>query len=83
MSEKDLISRDNLLAAFNLFDKDSSKSIDSKELMDVFRTSPDFDEEVALNIIKQVDKDGDGEINFLEFKAMMTQPFYGLVDENE
>lgn len=47
MDEKDLCNRDNLLAAFNAFDTDGSKTIDLKELMDIYEKSPDFDKGVA------------------------------------
>lgn len=58
-----------LQSAFNLFDKDSSGKISIEELKIVL--GQDRDPEVFDEIIKQVDKNGDGEIDIDEFAAIL------------
>ncbi|XP_075246684.1 calmodulin-like [Convolutriloba macropyga] len=61
-----------LREAFNLFDTDGSGSISTLELGEVLATlgEPATEEELAT-IIAEVDKDGNGEIDFPEFLQMM------------
>ena len=58
--------------AFSLFDKDNSNSIDVTELRDAMKALGIFlkKEEVKQYMLK-VDKDGSGEIDRDEFKALM------------
>ena len=76
MPESELLSRDRLLKAFKLFDKDSSGSITIEELREVFAmfnsAGSDMDDDYIGSIISQVDANGDGDVSFDEFVAMMT-----------
>jgi len=63
---------DEYRAAFALFDKDGGGTISTKELTSVMNslghnTTP----EMIAEIIKEVDADGSGEIDFDEFVALM------------
>lgn len=77
MSEK------KLRAAFNAFDIDKSGKIDVGELKQVLA----FDKKVSANalqeLIAQVDKDGDGEVSFDEFKDMMQTLLPQVVEKPE
>ena len=61
--------------AFNFFDSDKKGLITINEIVLIFKNNKDnnkdFSEEIK-NIIKLVDKDGDGKISFKEFSQFMT-----------
>lgn len=61
-------------AAFRMFDKDGSGIISADEIRDVlcFGGTNSLSAEAVDAIIKQVDENGDGEIQFEEFVVMMT-----------
>lgn len=74
MDAKVFMRDDYLRTVFDMFDKDGSGSIDKKELIAVLQG------EEMTNLVSQhqldsyiaeVDADGDGEIDFKEFQAMM------------
>ena len=54
-----------------MFDKDGGGSISTDEFKQVLSFGQNLDEEVIQQIIKQVDENGDGEISYDEFAAMM------------
>jgi len=54
-----------------MFDKDGSGSISSDEIKEILGFGKTISEEAVLEIIKQVDANGDGEISFEEFSTMM------------
>ena len=58
---------------FEFIDKDNSGEINLNELKDVFGFQSGTETEKCLmNIIREVDIDGNGEISFPEFKNMMS-----------
>lgn len=65
--------------AFNAFDSDKNGSIDKKELMSVFAFSDEYNVDAIEEMIKEVDNNGDGQIQFDEFKNMMTGESLGKV----
>ena len=69
-----LTSHEKLHAAFRMFDKDGSGIISADEIRDVlnFGGANSLSLEAVDAIIKQVDENGDGEIQFEEFVVMMT-----------
>ena len=71
MNEKQLTTNDKLQAAFKMFDKDGSGVISADEIRDVLGFGGNMDNAAIERIIKQVDENGDGEISFEEFVAMM------------
>ena len=54
-----------------MFDKDGSGLISAAEIKEVLGFGKTLSEEAVNDIIKQVDENGDGEISFEEFSAMM------------
>ena len=57
--------------AFDFFDKDGSGSISTSELREALGGATGFELSAFDKLIKEVDSDGNGEIDFEEFKKMM------------
>lgn len=72
MNEKDLISQQKLKAAFRLMDKDGSGAISPEEIKKALGIDDDQDETLD-RLIKEIDENGDGEIQFEEFCKMMNK----------
>ena len=73
-NQTSMTSQEKLHAAFRMFDKDGSGIISADEIRDVlcFGGNNVLSPEAVDAIIKQVDENGDGEIQFEEFVQMMT-----------
>ena len=54
-------------AAFNLFDKDHSGSIDANEIAEVLGKNVAADEKIWQDVIREIDINDDGQIDFQEF----------------
>lgn len=72
MDREKMMSDDSLKKAFEIQDTDKSGAIDAKELRTILGGETGFDDNVWNEIIKEVDKNGDGEIELAEFIQMMT-----------
>lgn len=66
-----LLSKQRMMQCFQLFDKDKSGSISKQELKAMFGGNNKVDENVWTEQIKDVDINGDGEMDFGEFKEML------------
>ncbi len=76
MNRDKIISKANLEFAFKTFDKDNSGTISVDEIMLIFKKAiNNVDKSVFEKILKEADENGDGEIEFEEFKAIMTKFF--------
>ena len=76
MNRDKIISKKNLELAFQAFDKDNSGAISIDEIMLIFKkTNNDVDIKIFENMIKEADINGDGEIEFDEFKDIMEKFF--------
>lgn len=65
------MSNDKLMQAFKMFDKDGSGTISADEIRSVLGSGSTLSEAAIDDIIKEVDENGDGEIQFEEFVHMM------------
>ena len=65
------MSQDKLEAAFRAFDKDGSNSISTDEIRNVLGVGETVSEAVWDEIIAEVDSNGDGNVDFDEFRTMM------------
>lgn len=72
MDREKLMSDESLKKAFEVYDTDKSGAIDARELRAILGGEGGFDDEVWNQIIGEVDKNGDGEIELAEFIKMMT-----------
>lgn len=70
MPQKQMLTDDKLQAAFRLFDKDSSGLVSLEELQLVLATE-EFED--FSYIVRKHDKNGDGEISYDEFAALMKE----------
>lgn len=75
MNKEKILSIQNLEAAFNAFDKDGSGKISVDEIQALFTQKESIKKSVFEQILKQGDKNGDGELSFEEFKDLMISFF--------
>ena len=75
MNREKLLSKENLEAAFAMFDIDGSGSISATELRQMFGADVETTDAIWDDLIKEVDQNGDGEIDIKEFKEMMLKAF--------
>ena len=71
IDKKKLLTEEKLKAAFSLFDRNGDGDIEAKELKEVIGDDSNIDNNVWLQMIREVDLDGNGVIDFEEFKDMM------------
>jgi calcium-dependent protein kinase len=67
---------DYLRTAFDMFDKDNSGKIDKDEVINILQ-GEDLENmiprELIIQYMQEIDKNGDGEIDFAEFQEMMAK----------
>jgi calcium-dependent protein kinase len=73
-----LLSKENLEKAFALFDKDSSGQITSSEIAEILSQGSSQDDPIWQDILKQVDKDGNGQIDIREFQSLLFERYNSL-----
>lgn len=77
MDQSAMLQEDKLKEIFNLFDLDHSGTITADELKKVLGSQKQGQQAEVVDdnewdkIIEEVDKDGNGEISFAEFKNMI------------
>ena len=71
IDKKKLLTEEKLKAAFALFDMNGDGDIEAKELQEVMGENNDIEDNVWAKMIEEVDLDGNGVIDFEEFKDMM------------
>lgn len=71
INKKKILSDENLKSAFKLFDRDNSGKISTSEIKKILDQGKKIDQSVWEEIIKEVDENQDGEIDFDEFCHMM------------
>ncbi len=67
IDSKKILTEDRLRKAFDMFDKDSSGTLDIEEIKGFFGGN----ENTWKRVLKDVDTNGDGQVDFQEFKKMM------------
>ncbi len=67
-NKESLLDEKQLKISFQFFDKDGSGSVTTEELKDALGVGKQIDEDVWKDVIGEVDVNGDGEIDFEEFK---------------
>ena len=74
MTQKEiLLSSENLDKTFAVFDQDNSGKISVSELRDILGVAIISGNSDWEELIKEVDSNGDGELDLSEFKSMMTK----------
>ena len=71
LNDKHILSEKNIQEAFNLIDKDSSGAITIDEIKELIGVGQEISDDTFKEIISEVDSNGDGEINFDEFRGML------------
>lgn len=72
---KTVLTDENLISVYNIFDKDRSGKISYDEIANVIAKDLKVDSEICKKMIKEVDINGDGELSISEFKKMMRSIF--------
>jgi calcium-dependent protein kinase len=73
MNLQTLLSKQNLQAAFQAFDRDGSGKISMAELKEMLGGVGDGRDSMWKQLISEADLDGDGEIDIAEFSRLMLQ----------
>ena len=73
IDKKKILTDEKLKAAFSLFDRNGDGDIEAKELKEVIGDDNNMGDNVWIKMIEEVDLDGNGVIDFEEFKTMMTK----------
>lgn len=71
INQNELLSEPNMRAAFKLFDKDGGGTIEAQEIAAILGHNISKEEAVWADVIAEVDVNGDGQIDFEEFKVML------------
>ena len=71
IDKKLILTDDNLVESFEFFDKNKDGFISVEDLNVIFTKFKDFSTEDFYEIFKEVDIDGNGEINFEEYNQIM------------
>ena len=75
-----IVSEKNLLAAFNNFDKNKNGKLEREELKELLQSE---NNEYIENLIKKIDINNDGAIDFKEFSVLMNELLHDIMSENE
>lgn len=73
VDKDELLKEEKLKAAFDLYDKDKSGSISIEEFKTILGVGKKISPEVWDQMVTEIDENGDGEVDFGEFKTMMTK----------
>lgn len=71
IDRKNLLSEERMQSCFNMFDKDKSGKISIGELKLILEGNDVVSDKVWEELIRQVDENGDGEIEYNEFKDLL------------
>ena len=71
ISIEKIITKENLMFAFNIFDKDKSGEISAQEVKTILGVGLDVPNELWEDLIAPIDINGDGQISYSEFEKMM------------
>lgn len=71
MDKRKLLSSERLDSVFNAFDKDHNGKISAYELHEMLDDHQELEMSLYQNVIKEGDLNGDGQIDFAEFKEIM------------
>ena len=75
LNKEIMFSKTNLAQAFGMFDKDGNGSITAAEIREIFSSGELGEDIVWQAILKQVDENGDGEIDLKEFQAILLEKY--------
>jgi calcium-dependent protein kinase len=76
MDKKKLLSEENLKETFLLFDNDRSGKISVEKLKKILSGNSNVNNNVWNSIVKDIDKNSDGEISYEELKIIMKIMIY-------
>lgn len=71
LNKNKMLSRERLEAAFKAFDVDGSGTISADELKSILGKHHAYEDQIWMDIIREVDSNGDGVIDLREFTEMM------------
>lgn len=66
-----VFTKENLLKAFNLFDKDGNGTIEIEEIKEYLEAGFEITQELLIKIMAEADRNGDGKIDIDEFEDLL------------
>jgi calcium-dependent protein kinase len=81
INQNQLLNESNMRAAFALFDKDGGGTISAEEVAAILGHNVAKEEGVWEAVIREVDINGDGQIDFEEFQQMMLKLADGKIGD--
>jgi len=72
IDHKKICDKEKLSAVFKIMDTDKSGTISRKEIKDFFSMGDTKDDKFAMQLIEEIDKNDDGQIDEVEFYQMMS-----------
>ena len=73
LDKRKLLTQQRIEQCFKMFDKNGDNRISVNELASIFEGRQSFDREFWENMIKEVDKNNNGEVDFEEFKEILNK----------
>ena len=71
LNQEEFRNDEYLRIAFEKFDADNTKMINASDLKELLGAQKGIKKDTILQIIKEVDENGDGKVSFKEFSDMM------------
>lgn len=72
VSLQQILTKERLFAAFQVFDTDRNGTISASELKALLSGGRNYEDQVWIDLIREADQNGDGVIDFQEFLSLMT-----------
>lgn len=77
LNRRQLLNKERLMLAFKIFDLDNNGGISAEEMRNILGRHHHYEASVWEELIKEVDTNGDGEVDLQEFLSLMNASLTG------